>query len=295
LDDTMDHSLPEPPRRPGSAAVGWWPANFGDYAEAYRAAAACLVDDVVAGRAAADAMVFPIGFLYRHALELALKDANFWVESWINGRIKFGALDARHGLSDQVIQEQVFRHQLEPLLRRLEDRLRVIADLEWLGPAVNVAVAAFHLFDSNAERFRYPFQSRGGRASFEAGLDDRVINLPHLQKALDPAIRFLTDDLRRALDTDIEGRVALERAWKSELARIELETAAAAKRLAEEDRGVRKRWTALTGRTPEEDWEEFFDWDMNNRYHHYMSEIEDDLRDLDDADEPEPSRVVELD
>ena len=67
---------------------GWVPTTFGDYAITYFVAASCLVDEVLEGRASAAVLIPPIGYAYRHALELALKDANAWTESAISGWIK---------------------------------------------------------------------------------------------------------------------------------------------------------------------------------------------------------------
>jgi hypothetical protein len=54
--------------------------GFWDYAEAYRVAGRALIADALLGRELKDELIYPILYVYRHALELALKYIIYRVE-----------------------------------------------------------------------------------------------------------------------------------------------------------------------------------------------------------------------
>src|SRR5579863_1833172 len=56
-----------------SACVGWAPDQWMGYAEGYKLGADLLVQNVMETRSHRDFLVYPIVFLYRQALEIALK------------------------------------------------------------------------------------------------------------------------------------------------------------------------------------------------------------------------------
>jgi hypothetical protein len=207
--------------RSGRAVIGSSPTTYGDYAEAYLEAARCLVDDAIAGRSRADALVYPVAYTFRHALELALKDGNRWVESWINAKVQTRQLGRAMHLTAEVVHNEIKGHRLMPLAERLQTRLALIADVEWLNNSVMTAIAAFDIFDVDAQRFRYPFQTQGRGASFKAGRDFRVIDLLRLREAVVGAVHFLLHGLRDMLNSDLQEVIDLNRAWQRELAEIQ--------------------------------------------------------------------------
>lgn len=83
-DGPKSHRWPDVPRLcfgPGpewtlNACVGWARSGPGlhSYVEGYRRAALALFEEALSGTVSPDVVVFPLAFLWRHHVELALKD-----------------------------------------------------------------------------------------------------------------------------------------------------------------------------------------------------------------------------
>jgi hypothetical protein len=126
------------------------------YADGYATAAELVVAHTT--RLERDKIVYPVIFLYRHAIELALKYTLLIARQLLD---EPGGLQKGHGLTHVW-------SQLRPLLQRIfesgpEEDLR----------AVDVLIRELDQDDQNAERFRYPV-SRDERRFFRS---DVLINL----------------------------------------------------------------------------------------------------------------------
>src|SRR3954467_16002119 len=124
-------SKPEPfgpgkSRRP--AIVAWMPMDYGYYAMSYRFAGEGLVR-MAHDEQLEDFYVYPIGYIYRHALELALKHANYLVEDALAPRGDLGQVAPADRLTHEQVETEINElppHNLAPLLSRLERRLALI-------------------------------------------------------------------------------------------------------------------------------------------------------------------------
>lgn len=139
------------------------------YATAYKDAADALIDRVIETRQGMDSFVYPVAFLYRHYLELRLK------ELIINSRfvLTLGPLPS---------QERDVHW-----LRKLWTECRNLLQMVWPDGSKEVLDAAeacileFDLLDANSECFRYPEHKRG-RTPTLAGLQD--VSLRNLREVM---------------------------------------------------------------------------------------------------------------
>lgn len=140
-------------------------SNWGLISQGYQKAAASLVDRVVDGNALADEMLYPVGFLYRHYLELCLKEITF-----LGARI------------DPEIQRPKPSHKLDKLwsdaLIVLERHVHSMTaqDLETIGEQIFELQA----IDPGSDGFRYPVDKENATAL--ASL--KHVNLRHMRDAM---------------------------------------------------------------------------------------------------------------
>ncbi|PZU95925.1 MAG: hypothetical protein DCE90_10800 [Pseudanabaena sp.] len=147
-------------------------SEFGIYAGAYRKAAENLTTILLAGNSFHDIDPCPIIFLYRHSIELYLK------EICLLGYDLFNLLDKQlllHG-RDLEIDKLWNNHKLSPLvnvLRKISDQLNWKWDLE---DSFNhfknfvdfeAAIAEIDELDSGSYTFRYPYDKNTGTASLD--------------------------------------------------------------------------------------------------------------------------------
>jgi hypothetical protein len=129
------------------------------YAEGYRRAARLLANDVIQNRWDTDFLVFPIVFLYRHNVELQLKNL-----------IPQGAYLARNALNEANRNTLKSSHRLdqlwgifEPILRTLKGEFAVTEDqIE----AITSYIAQIHAVDELSFSFRY-ITNKAGTASID--------------------------------------------------------------------------------------------------------------------------------
>jgi hypothetical protein len=186
-----------------NAILGWNSPQFGAYSEAYRLAGSALVDAALANRRLIDFLIFPIVYNYRHAVELALKDGRAWVEAAITGRIDRGEISSTCELPVKVIQHELRGHGLVPLLDHLERRMALLAEVDPLPHAVREAIQEVDAFDSDAERFRYPYLSRERGPSWPTGVDSQSIDVAAIRSELDPVLQLLLDGLGGWLEDEV--------------------------------------------------------------------------------------------
>jgi hypothetical protein len=200
-----------------NAVLGWYKPHFGDYAEFYRRAAGCLVDDAIAGRGLQDQLAYPIVYLYRHALELALKDANLWADASIRGRIRLGIVDPRDDKTWKEAMREMQVHGLTPLVDRLALRLALMDGAEPVGESERATIAAVDAFDRDGQRFRYPFLTKGRGSAWRPESDGQIlVDLRVIKDEIDPVVGLLVDGYGGWLSADTESAVAAlgeELAW----------------------------------------------------------------------------------
>jgi len=138
------------------------PCNKDSHSRSFREAAEILVDHCAASEHEFDEMIFPIFFLFRHYLELRLKEiVRYGV--WLN------ILDETGGL-----RQTLKSHELYPLWNNAK---KVIVEMfpNWLQETLKAAeshIAQIHQIDPGGEVFRY-HESNGGfnRLSEKVGLE----------------------------------------------------------------------------------------------------------------------------
>lgn len=170
-------------------------------ATGFRMAGRRLVDDVLAQGGDQDFLVAPICYLYRHALELALKHLI---------AVGYQVVGRPDGVPHHHDLLALWREARGPILRvdpnarkecaRVEREIAEIADV-----------------DPASEAFRYP-TSRDGQPSWPADL--RMIDVQHIGEVMDSLMdRF--DGAADMLDVALDARqewLAAQREWRAEAA-----------------------------------------------------------------------------
>lgn len=129
-----------------NACVGWTSDQWHGYIEGYKLAADLLVQQVERDQRNQDLLIYPIVFLYRHALEVSLKHL-----IWVGSQLR----DTRPELSTH--------HRLVPLWRQCRPIIEEVwphgskEDLE----AAGALLEQFETRDPNSTVFRYPVTKEG--------------------------------------------------------------------------------------------------------------------------------------
>jgi hypothetical protein len=175
------------------------------YAEGYKLGARLLVQHVVETHADQDFLVYPIIFLYRHHIELALKR--------IIGRQP--SLVERPLSAD--VQAHRGKHRLGPLWQDLKPMLAEICEAAgWTVPdrddmeGIDNYIRQLEELDPNSYSFRYASSKRGA-ASLPADLTH--INLRHFAEMLERLAAYL--DGIDAATSALEDSMA---EWRSDMA-----------------------------------------------------------------------------
>jgi hypothetical protein len=184
-------------RRP--AIVAWMPVNYGYYSTSYRYAGEGLIKQAHKEQLE-DFYVYPIGYVYRHALELALKHANYLVEGALAARARTKSVPKAENLTHDEVEaamEKLPSHRIRPLLNRLIKRLKLIEGAEAMPDDVRAVIEAVADFDVDAQRWRFPYlRKKGGKGtppSFEPRKDHKqsFIDLEGIRDTIDPALGYL--------------------------------------------------------------------------------------------------------
>jgi hypothetical protein len=188
-----------------------WAAPEIGYTEGYRRGAQLLVEHVVGSHRDQDYLVYPIIFLYRHHIELTLKDiilrTPYLIDRPLTG-VEKQHLD-RHRL-DLLWQD------LKPLLSAVgtaagEDFLRLDdADVE----GVDSYIRQLTVLDPNSYSFRY---TRSPKGTPSLPPDLKYINLGHFAEMLERLADYL-GGLDTALSVLEESKAEMEAEWGSEMA-----------------------------------------------------------------------------
>jgi hypothetical protein len=150
----------------GEARLHWGYHSLDLYASGFKEAADILVDRIVEGQGSSDSLVFPIGFLYRHYLELRLKQI-----------IKSGRILIREGHGFPT------GHKLTDLwkeVRRILEKTWPDGNQDELD-AVEECIFEVDRVDVRSDAFRYPVDKDGH--STLAHLP--ALSLPNLKDVVD--------------------------------------------------------------------------------------------------------------
>lgn len=196
------------------ASLTWGQPEFGDYALFYRRAGDRLLGMASVDPDATKGLAIPILYLYRHAVELALKDANIWAEAALAMEP-----DPNRQRTPESVRRQLERHTLQPLLDHLGDCLSLLQrgtaqpDLAvQMTKVVGPAALAFDKFDEDGQRFRYPYLSKGRGPSWPRGsIRPTSIDLAIVRSTVEPALDFLLETLGDWLSARVD--LAIEDSW----------------------------------------------------------------------------------
>jgi hypothetical protein len=202
---------PQPfgPGRSGRPAiVAWMPADYGWYAQSYRVAGEGLIRQAH-DEQLEDLYIYPIGYVYRHALELTLKHANYLVEEALAARARYQHVPMAERLTHAEVNEQMDRlpsHRIRPLLNRLVKRLSLIESAESIPEDVKAVIEAVADFDVDGQRWRFPYLSKDRGPSFTPRTDHKqtFIGLEGIRDTIDPVLGLLLDGLDGWLSNYIE-------------------------------------------------------------------------------------------
>lgn len=155
------------------------------YVRGYRVAADRLVEHALAERSDRDFLIYPILFLYRQFLELALKEV-----------IKYALM-----LSDETPAQPGNHHRLERLWNQVEELMPKVSDgsLEEHVAVIRNAVQQFESLDPTSQLFRYPEKNDGRPVQYPV---ERV-NLPTLRAEMEnagTALEFVSGGLSALVD-----------------------------------------------------------------------------------------------
>lgn len=171
-------------RSDGDGCVAWVPGRpvWALYSEGYKRAGDIVVERLQETGRSADFLIYPVVFLYRHHLELLLK------EVIISGRQRLGEPEGC------------------PIVHRFEELwpiCRTVLESLWPGSpradldAIEVCFRQFSDVDSNSMNFRYPL-TRDGKPSLPTS---GTINVENLQRVVNN-MSTLLECARTAITTD---------------------------------------------------------------------------------------------
>jgi hypothetical protein len=186
-----------------------WGGDEHVYTEGYRRGARLLVEHVIEQRRDQNYLVFPIVFLYRHHIELALKSIIARTPYLLNRPLS------------TTEQEHLGRHRLDLLWQDLKPMFIAICEAAgWdkLASAdeegVDSYIRQLTALDPNSYSFRYT-RSKEGSPSLPKDLTH--INLRHFAEMLDRLADYL-DGLDTALSVLEDGKAEMESEWRSDMA-----------------------------------------------------------------------------
>lgn len=183
-----------------NAVVGWYPPESDAYAEGYFNAAEVLVAHALAGPYK-DRFIFPICYMYRHAIELMLKelirkaDTLIWHREWLTGD---DAAMASHENVDEFVEST---HSIESLYDVLMAKLALTHPGSEIPLEVRAAIIELHHRDSNGEAFRYARAKGTGKAVFQK---QESFDIERIAKRLGETFRFLSWGVGSALSADLD-------------------------------------------------------------------------------------------
>jgi hypothetical protein len=164
MSDLLD-SLSAAGRWRDLAWVGYYNGDAG-LAQGFAEAAEAIFAAWKSGPRSNDRLLPPLAYNYRHALELALKQAIRQAAA----RLRFDG-DDDPGLAPEALEiyfKQKQRHRLDPLARQLAGMLAKLR-LDELPPDTMRLLAQLHQLDPTGESFRYDGQLRTNARQVDVG------------------------------------------------------------------------------------------------------------------------------
>lgn len=171
------------------------------YAFGYKSAGDVLSEHAVASRAT-DLFFYPTCFLYRHAIEIILKELIRETESLIRLYVKCGSLDEQFQKDVNQINPGLEKcHSIERLLKQFEERIKLIDDRVLPGN-IRATLIEIHNIDPSGQRFRYArVRGQDNKSSFP---DYQHYDIKRIGKLLGETIDFLINSVGGWLDAQID-------------------------------------------------------------------------------------------
>ncbi|MBC8485548.1 MAG: hypothetical protein H8D45_05865 [Bacteroidetes bacterium] len=172
-----------------NAVVGSVFTNEWIYAHCYKEAANALVN-IALEKHRMDVMFYPICYLYRHCIEITLKELIRDLNKLIEIKKSIGDIAFNDEKYKVNIKKLTNNHNLESLFNNLEQRLRLFSD-ESIPQNIRNTVLQLNNFDSNSQRFRYSKFKKKEVKLIKSFPDIEHINLNKIKDELGEAINFL--------------------------------------------------------------------------------------------------------
>ncbi len=154
--------------------------DFGFYAKGYLNAANSLTNDLIQRENYADYEGYPIFFLYRHALELEIKNIIYWcieLSNFSDKQLSYGAIYESHqllSLSETMMQFlKAIEGKQNSSLKEVEKVLEISKNITKLDPG--------------SYSYRYPVNKQGNESTEK----DQTFNLKLLKDDVNDCIRIL--------------------------------------------------------------------------------------------------------
>lgn len=153
--------------------------STGGYAVGFKDAADKVVEAAASDDRNPDLLFFPVAYLYRHSLELSLKDI-------VRMSARSGAISPSEGDLDKLLGG----HDLLCLWRQTRAAIEAVwpdgekSDTD----AVEKIILEFHGLDKSGQAFRYP-TDKSGRP--HVGSAPKCVSLQNLKRTFDAMDRFL--------------------------------------------------------------------------------------------------------
>jgi hypothetical protein len=181
-----------------NATVGWYPPHSDAYADGYFEAAELVATNALEGPFK-NRLIFPVCYLYRHALEVVLKELIRKADQLIGLMNYFEDEDSspREDLDDFLEST----HSLQKLYEVLLGMLEITYPGSEVPSPVHAALVELHNRDTNGEAFRYARAKGTGKAVFEK---QENFDIDRISARLGEAYRFLSWGIGGALSADIE-------------------------------------------------------------------------------------------
>ena len=168
-----------------SAYNAWFMPNWDTYATGYKEAADAIMERIIANPAWIDTYLYPVMFLYRHYLELRMKE----IIKKCGCKVKPG-----HSL------ESLLPEMLEALLPEIKERRCGAEDQATLQSFME-RIAEFHRMDQTSETFRYPDSGPKN----EPPPRGEWINLLQVQQVVDAMSMYL-DGISSEIEAEIDAK-----------------------------------------------------------------------------------------
>lgn len=153
--------------------------SSGGYAVGFKEAADKIIEAAEHDDKHPDLLFFPVAYLYRHSLELSLKEI-------VEMSVKSGAI----AVPDDVLAELLGGHNLYCLWNRTREAIQAVwpegdhVDTK----AVEKVILEFHRLDKSGQAFRYPTDKSGKPHLATA---PQCVSLQNLKKVMDAVDRYL--------------------------------------------------------------------------------------------------------